>query len=89
MDFPPNPPRLRHDIPDTVLHMTINTELLTIGDAAAHLGCREWQLRRLFSRGLVGEAARLGRTRIIPRAQLPRLRKALERAGYLEPLAAH
>jgi DNA-binding transcriptional MerR regulator len=57
--------------------------LLPIGEAADLLGVQSWRLRRLFERGLLGEPERVGRTRVVRREQLPRIREALEKAGYL------
>jgi hypothetical protein len=56
---------------------------MSTGDAARAIGVRDWQLTRLFRRGLVSEPARVGRFRIIRAADLPRLREAAVRAGYL------
>ena len=61
-----------------------NGEPLLIGDAARLLGCRPWQLRRLVDRGLIDPPDRLGgRYRVYYRSDLPRLRQALAKAGYL------
>jgi len=62
---------------------TVMIRYLQLGDVAARLGCREWQLRRLFERGLVPEPARAGRGRVFTEADLPALRSALVNAGYL------
>jgi hypothetical protein len=56
---------------------------LTLGDAASRLGCRPWQIRRLFERGLLSEPARVGAYRVIPEHDLPTIRAALIAAGYL------
>jgi hypothetical protein len=68
---------------------TLPQDLLTSGEAAVALGLRDWQLGRLFARGLAEEPPRLGRHRMIDRADLPKLRDAAVRAGYLhsEPAA--
>jgi hypothetical protein len=58
-------------------------ELLTTGDAAQALGCREWQVSRLFERGLLPEPRRVGGKRVLTRADLDGIRVALIRAGYL------
>jgi excisionase family DNA binding protein len=59
-------------------------EYLTTGEAAVRLGAREWRVARLYQRGLLPEPRRLGRARLIPASDLPRLRDALMRAGYLQ-----
>ncbi len=56
---------------------------LTVGEAAMRLHCLEWRLRRVFERGLLPEPLRLGRYRLIPVADLPKIQKAMEDVGYL------
>jgi hypothetical protein len=56
---------------------------MTLGQAASALGLKDWQLVRLFTRGFAEEPARLGRFRVIRADDLPRLREAALRAGYL------
>jgi DNA-binding transcriptional MerR regulator len=58
---------------------------LTIGDVARRLGCQGWQVRRLFQRGLLPEAARVGAYRVVSERDLPLVEKALREAGYLPP----
>jgi excisionase family DNA binding protein len=58
-------------------------DVLSVGEAASLLGCKDWHLQRLFARGLVAEPARAGRQRLIERRTLPALQKALLEAGYL------
>ncbi len=57
--------------------------LMTTGDAAQELGCREWQVSRLFERGLLPEPRRVGGKRVLTRADLASIKAALTRAGYL------
>jgi DNA-binding transcriptional MerR regulator len=57
--------------------------VLTIGAVARLLGCRPWQLRRLYERGLLPPAPRVGAYRVIPRRELPKVEAALRQAGYL------
>jgi hypothetical protein len=57
--------------------------LMTLGQAAVALGCRDWHLARLFERRLVPEPARVGRQRVFTADDLPPLRQALIEAGYL------
>jgi DNA-binding transcriptional MerR regulator len=64
---------------------------LTIGEAALRLGVRPWQVRRVYTRGLMPPAARVGAYRVIPEQDLPKVERALRQAGYLpaESEAAH
>jgi DNA-binding transcriptional MerR regulator len=64
-------------------------ELLSVGDVAARLDVEPWQIRRLFERGLLPAARRVGGYRVVPSQDLPRVERALRAAGYLpEPAAA-
>jgi hypothetical protein len=56
---------------------------LTTGAVARRYGCRPWQIRRLFERGLLPPAPRLGPYRVIPVSDLPKVERALREAGYL------
>jgi DNA-binding transcriptional MerR regulator len=56
---------------------------LTIGATAARFGVRPWHVRRLFERGLLPPAARLGCYRVISECDLPIIEQALRQAGYL------
>jgi DNA-binding transcriptional MerR regulator len=56
---------------------------ITIGSAAAQLGVEPWQVRRLYERGLLPPAARVGPYRVIDLGDLPRVKTALRDAGYL------
>jgi hypothetical protein len=58
-------------------------DILTIGEAATELGLKDWRVSRLFERGLAPEPPRLGGRRVIRRCDLPALREAAVRAGYL------
>jgi hypothetical protein len=60
-----------------------NCRLLTVGDAARRLGCRAWQVRRLFERGLLPPPPRVGAYRVIPVADLKWVEAALKQVGYL------
>jgi DNA-binding transcriptional MerR regulator len=57
--------------------------VLSIGQIAEELGCEAWQVRRLFQRGLLPPAARVGPFRVATRDELPVIEKALRKAGYL------
>lgn len=56
---------------------------LTIGAVATRLGCQPWHVRRLFERGLLPPAVRLGVYRVVDEDDLPKIEKALRQAGYL------
>ena len=57
--------------------------LLTIGEVARRLGCDSWHVRRVYERGLMPPAQRVGRHRAVPLGDLPAMKKALLAAGYL------
>lgn len=57
--------------------------VLLLGEAADRLGVEVWQLRRLFERGLLPAARRIGPFRVLAARDLPRIKKALCGAGYL------
>jgi hypothetical protein len=59
------------------------TQLYTVGSLAHHFGVKPWQVRRLFSRGFLPAAARLGPSRVFSADDLPAVEDALRRAGYL------
>jgi DNA-binding transcriptional MerR regulator len=61
---------------------------LTIGAIARRYGCRAWQVRRLFERGLLPPAPRVGAYRVIAAADLPQIEEALRAAGYLPKVAS-
>ena len=60
---------------------------LTIGEVATRVGCQNWQVRRLFERGLLPPAHRVGAYRVIAVVDLPAVEAALRDAGYLPELA--
>lgn len=55
----------------------------TTGDLAAHFQVRDWQIRRVFERGLVQERGRLGKYRLVYHGDLPAVERALRQLGYL------
>jgi DNA-binding transcriptional MerR regulator len=57
--------------------------VLTIGSVARRYGCPAWQIRRLFERGLLPPAPRVGAYRVIAVADLHLVEQALRNAGYL------
>jgi DNA-binding transcriptional MerR regulator len=61
---------------------------LTIGAVARRCGCPPWQIRRLFERGLLPPAPRVGAYRVIAASDLPRVEEALRAAGYLPKVAS-
>jgi DNA-binding transcriptional MerR regulator len=58
---------------------------LSTGDAASHVGVAPWQIRRLYERGILPPAARVGSYRVIDPDELPKIEAALRDAGYLPP----
>lgn len=62
----------------------MTTPYLTIGTVAARFGVPPWQVRRLFERGLLPPAPRVGAYRVVAEAELPRVEAALVAAGYLQ-----
>lgn len=66
-------------------------QIYTLGTLARRYGCSVWQLRRIFERGLLPPAARVGAYRVVAEADLPKVEAALRAAGYLaqESEASH
>lgn len=58
-------------------------DLLTLGQVAAELGITATQVKSLFEQGLLPPALRVGRWRVVPRDELPKVRVAAVKAGYL------
>jgi hypothetical protein len=48
-----------------------NPSVLTIGDLARKFNCPAWQVRRLFERGLLPPATRVGPYRVVAASDLP------------------
>jgi DNA-binding transcriptional MerR regulator len=61
---------------------------MSLGQAAEAAGLKEWQLVSLLRRGLVDEPKRFGRYRVFTPENLPRIRDAAVRAGYLDAESA-
>lgn len=59
--------------------------ILTLGAVAARYGCPVWQVRRLFERGMLPPAQRVGAYRVIAVGDLDKVEQALRTAGYLPP----
>ena len=55
----------------------------TLGDLARENKIPIWKVRRLFERGLLPEPPRIGRYRVVPTEDIPKVVKALRDAGYL------
>ena len=62
---------------------------ITIGRAATLLGVKPWQVRRVFERGALPEPARVGAYRVVTEGDLPIIKSALQRLGYLKAEAPH
>lgn len=61
----------------------IDPEAKTMGGVASLYGVQSWQVRRLFQRGLLPPAPRVGTYRVVAAADLPAVKQALRDAGYL------
>ena len=57
--------------------------VMSTGELARHFGCESWQVRRLYERGLLPPAQRIGRYRYVAVADLPAIEVALTQAGYI------
>ncbi len=57
--------------------------VMSTGELARRFGCEGWQVRRLYERGLLPPARRIGRYRYVAEADLPAVEGALARAGYI------
>jgi|GEM_PF-3461801 len=58
-------------------------DALTTSDVAKRCGCAAWKVRRIFERGILPAAKRIGLYRVFEAADVPRIRTALIAAGYL------
>jgi DNA-binding transcriptional MerR regulator len=65
------------------------TPVYTIGDLARHFGCKHWQVRRVFERGLLPPARRVGAYRVVFATDLPQVEAALSKCSYLPKGVAH
>jgi DNA-binding transcriptional MerR regulator len=61
----------------------MNEPPLTLGAVARRYGCPTWQIRRLYERGLLPPAKRVGAYRVVAVSDLPLVERALRDAGYL------
>lgn len=64
---------------------TTAAQPLTLGQIATRYGIQLWQVQRIYQRGLVPEADRIGRTRVVQPADLPSVEAALVKGGYIQP----
>ncbi len=60
---------------------------LSLTDVARELDAPVWAVRRLFERGSLPEPPRVGRLRVFSPGDLPVIRRALVKAGYLAEAA--
>lgn len=60
---------------------------ISIGQIALKLHVFPWKIRRLFETGKLPEPERIGNYRLFTEADIPRIKKALEEAGYLKESA--
>ncbi len=56
---------------------------LSLADVARELSAPPWAVRKLFERELLPEPPRVGRLRVFYASDLPVIRRALVKAGYL------
>jgi hypothetical protein len=63
--------------------------IYTVGQIAARYAVPAWKVRRLFERGLVPQATRVGAYRVVPASELPVIEEALRLAGYMPREAVH
>jgi DNA-binding transcriptional MerR regulator len=61
----------------------MSRQTYTLGDVARHFGVEVWQVRRLYERGILPPAARVGLYRVVTTDDLPIVERALRSAGYL------
>jgi hypothetical protein len=60
----------------------------TLGEFARSRGLPTWKVRRLFERGLLPPARRLGLYRVIGPDEVAAVDEALVKAGYIRPRPA-
>lgn len=59
-------------------------DLLSTLDVANECGVEQWQVRRLYQNNLLPPPEVVANQRIIRRRHLPRIKRALVKAGYLK-----
>jgi hypothetical protein len=57
---------------------------MTLGQVARRFGCALWQVRRLYERGILPPALRVGVYRVVHVQDLPKVERALREAGYIK-----
>lgn len=67
-----------------VMHPGQAKDFLSVGQVAEKLGINSVQVGRLYERGFLPAAPRVGMRRIIPVEDLPKLKEAAKQAGYLK-----
>jgi DNA-binding transcriptional MerR regulator len=55
----------------------------TLGEIAREFGATIWQVRRLFERGILPPAERIGLYRVVRADDVPRVVEELRNAGYI------
>ena len=60
--------------------------VLPLGAVARHFGVPVWKIRRLYERGVLPPAERVGSFRVVRAADFPTIEAALRRAGYMPGL---
>jgi hypothetical protein len=60
------------------------SKFMSLDEVAKRLGCEVWQVRRVFEKKLLPPAHRIGMYRVVEKSELPRIRAALVKAGYLK-----
>ncbi len=58
-------------------------KFLTLGEVARLFNCQLWQVRRVYERGLLPDALRVGKQRVVPKKDLPKLRKVMVAERYI------
>lgn len=58
-------------------------DAMALRPAAQLLGVEFWQIQRIFELGLLPQPARFGNVRVVTKSQLPEIRAALIKRGYL------
>jgi hypothetical protein len=59
--------------------------LLTLGQVARRCGVDLWQVQRLVDSGRLPEPPRVGKYRVFAESDVPAIRAALSKAGFLPP----
>jgi DNA-binding transcriptional MerR regulator len=57
--------------------------VLTLGQVGEIFGLPTWKIRRLYERGLIPAASRVGLYRVVHESDLPEIERALKDARYI------